>query len=91
MIDHRIRLRHLRYFLETARRGSQSATTDALNISQPAASKSIRDLEAILGLSPFYCTSRRLSLSPAGKIYQQTKYPFAKLFESLLLQFLILL
>lgn len=71
MIDHRIRLRHLRCFLETAQRGSLSAAADALNISQPAASKSIRELEAILGQSLFDRTSRRLSLSPAGRIYQQ--------------------
>ncbi|WP_439119707.1 LysR family transcriptional regulator [Marivita sp.] len=36
MIDPRIRLRHLRCFLETARLGSLSAAANALNVSQPA-------------------------------------------------------
>ncbi|MEM7524700.1 MAG: LysR substrate-binding domain-containing protein [Pseudomonadota bacterium] len=71
MIDHRIRMRHLRCFMETAQRGSLSAAADALNISQPAASKTVRELETILSQALFDRTSRRLSLSPAGRVFQQ--------------------
>lgn len=71
MLDHRLRLRHLRCFLETARLGSLSAAAQALNVSQPAASKTIRELETILGRPLFDRSSRRLTLTPAGRIFQQ--------------------
>lgn len=71
MIDHRIRLRHLRCFAETARLGSLSAAAQAMNVSQPAASKTIRELEAILGRDLFDRSTRRLSLSAEGRIFQQ--------------------
>lgn len=71
MMDSRIKLRHLRSFLETARLGSLSAAAQDLNISQPAMSKSIRELEDILGTQLFDRSTRRLSLTPAGKVFQQ--------------------
>lgn len=71
MLDNRIRLRHLRCFAETARLGSLSAAAQALNVSQPAASKTIRELETILGRDLFDRSARRLSLSPEGRVFQQ--------------------
>jgi len=71
MIDPRIRLRHLRCFLETARLGSLSAAAGALNVSQPAASKTIKELEAILGRDLFDRTGRRLVLTKSGRLFQQ--------------------
>ena len=71
MLDHRIRLRHLRCFLETAQLGSLSAAARVLRISQPAASKTIRELEDILGRALFDRAARRLSLTSAGRIFQQ--------------------
>ncbi|TPW31552.1 LysR family transcriptional regulator [Martelella alba] len=71
MIDPRIRMRHLRCFLETARGGSLSAAATALHVSQPAASKTIRELEDILKVTLFARSSRRLTLTPAGKTFQQ--------------------
>ncbi|MDO7732803.1 MAG: LysR family transcriptional regulator, partial [Paracoccaceae bacterium] len=65
MLDHRIRLRHLRCFLETAQLGSLSAAARVLRISQPAASKTIRELEDILGRALFDRAARRLSLTSA--------------------------
>lgn len=69
MLDPLLRLRHLRVFLETARRGSLSAAAEALHVSQPAASKTIRELEELLGAALFDRTGRRLVLTPAGKIF----------------------
>lgn len=71
MIDPHIRLRHIRCFLETARLGSLSAAATALNVSQPAASKTIKELEETLGVDLFDRVGRRLMLSPAGKLFQQ--------------------
>lgn len=71
MLDPRIRLRHLRCFLETARLGSLTAAANAMNVSQPAASKTIKELEQILGRPLFDRSARRLSLTPAGKVFQQ--------------------
>lgn len=71
MLDSHIRMRHLRCFLETARLGSLSAAADAMHVSQPAASKTIRELEDILGVPLFDRTGRRLVLSAAGKVFQQ--------------------
>lgn len=70
-MDHRIKLRHLRCFLETARLGSLSAAAQAMHVSQPAASKTIKELEQIIGKPLFDRTSRRLSLTSEGRIFQQ--------------------
>lgn len=71
MLHPNLRLRHLHCFLETARQGSLSAAADALHVSQPAASKTIRDLEEILKTQLFDRSGRRLTLTPAGKLFQQ--------------------
>lgn len=70
MLSPHLRLRHLRCFLEIARLGSLSAAADALHVSQPAASKTIRELEDILGTALFDRSGRRLTLTAAGRIYQ---------------------
>ena len=70
-MDPRLRLRHLRCFLETARLGGLSAAAEALAVSQPAASKTLRELEEIVGAALFDRSTRRLVLSPAGRIFQQ--------------------
>lgn len=71
MLDSHIKMRHLRCFLETARLGSLTAAAQTLNVSQPAASKTIRELEDILAVPLFDRSGRRLALSPAGRIFQQ--------------------
>lgn len=70
MLDPSLRLRHLRCFLQTARLGSLTAASRELHISQPAVSKTIHELEQILGTRLFERAGRRLALTSAGKIYQ---------------------
>lgn len=70
MLHNHLRLRHLRCFLETARLGSLTAAGDALHVSQPAASKTLRELEEILGVRLFDRSGRKLVLTPAGRVYQ---------------------
>jgi len=70
-LDNRLRLRHLRCFLETARSGRLGAAAEVLHVSQPAASKTLRELEEILGVALFDRSGRRLVLTPAGALFQQ--------------------
>ncbi len=51
--------------------GSLSAAAEALHVSQPAVSKTVRELEDILGVSLFDRSGRQLVLTRAGRTYQQ--------------------
>lgn len=68
--DHRLRLRHIRTFLEIARMQSVSSAADALNITQPAVSRSLKELEAILDRPLFDRVGRGLKLNEAGRVFQ---------------------
>lgn len=70
-MTNKIRLRQINCFLEIARCGSLGAAANHLQISQPAASKTLRELEEILGKPLFDRTGRRLVLNSAGRIFQQ--------------------
>lgn len=61
---HRLRLRHLQMLLSIARTGSLSQSAEALNTTQPAMSKWIKDLEADIGLPLFERHGR--GLRPTG-------------------------
>lgn len=50
-IDSRIKFRHLLCFLEVVRLGSLARAADRLAVSQPAVSKTIKELEEVLGAS----------------------------------------
>ncbi len=69
IIDPRIRLRHIACFLEVARLKSVINAANALNISQPAASKTIQELEHILGEALFDRSRRTLFLTPFGDVF----------------------
>jgi LysR family pca operon transcriptional activator len=68
-IDPRIKLRHLICFAEVARLKSVVKAADALNISQPAASKTIQELEEIIGAALFDRSRRNLFLNPYGEVF----------------------
>jgi LysR family pca operon transcriptional activator len=70
LIDPRIKMRHLSCFIETARRRSVVKAAEALHMTQPAASKTIKELETILGVSLFERGRRPLSVSAMGEIFQ---------------------
>jgi LysR family pca operon transcriptional activator len=69
IVDPRIKIRHLTCFLEVARLRSVGGAAGALNISQPAVTKTIQELEEILGEPLFDRTRRRLSLSSFGDVF----------------------
>lgn len=63
--------RHVRCFLEVARLASVQQAADVLSISQPAVSKTLRELEERIGAPLFEKAGRRLRLTPAGRIFQK--------------------
>ncbi|GAB4361052.1 MAG: pca operon transcription factor PcaQ [Kiloniellaceae bacterium] len=69
--DSRIKLRHLACFLEVANRRSFGAAAEALAITQPAVSKAISELEAILGVALFERSRRGVFLTGYGEAFQR--------------------
>jgi LysR family pca operon transcriptional activator len=69
IIDPRIRLRHIACFLEVARLRSVVEGARVLNISQPAASKTIKELEEVLGGELFDRSRRTLTLTGFGDVF----------------------
>jgi LysR family pca operon transcriptional activator len=66
----RIRHRHLICFLETAKSRKVSAAAEALNISQPATSKTLHELEDILGTKLFDRGGKAgLTLTATGRLF----------------------
>jgi LysR family pca operon transcriptional activator len=63
--------RHVRCFLEVARLASVGRAAEALAISQPAVSKTLRELEDRLGVPLFDRVGRRLRLTEAGRLFQR--------------------
>ncbi|MDB6145065.1 MAG: LysR family transcriptional regulator [Pseudomonas sp.] len=65
-IDTRIKYRHLVCFLEVARQGSLARASDKLAISQPALSKTLKELETLLGVSLFVRSKTGAVLTESG-------------------------
>ncbi|UMA66841.1 LysR substrate-binding domain-containing protein (plasmid) [Roseivivax marinus] len=70
-VDPRLRLRHLSAFLAIARTGSVGQAASELSVTQPAVSKTLRELEDILGGPLFDRTGRRVVLNAAGTEFQR--------------------
>lgn len=62
-----IKLRHIRLFLQVADSGNLSAAGRVLGLTQPAMSKSLTELEAMLGAPLFIRSGRRMALTPEGE------------------------
>jgi LysR family pca operon transcriptional activator len=69
MIDRRIKLRHLQSFVEIARQQSMKKAADALFLSQPTVSKTLKELEAILGTMLMTRSRAGVDLTPQGEIF----------------------
>ena len=63
-------MRHVRAFLEIARAESVSLAADRLHITQPAVSRSLKELEEMLGTPLFDRVGRGLKLNEAGRVFQ---------------------
>jgi LysR family pca operon transcriptional activator len=71
MIEDRIKHRHLACFAEVARQKSIGKAAHVLAVSQPAVSKTIRELEEILGVELFDRSHRTVMLTPPGEVFQR--------------------
>ena len=74
-IDTRIKFRHLLCFLEIARQRSFAKAADALAVSQPAISKTLKELEEILEASLFERGRNGVSLTAAGVAFMRYAGP----------------
>lgn len=71
MIDNRIKFRHLQTFIEVARQKSVMKAASVLHVSQPAVTKTIRELEEILGVSLFEREGRGIRITRYGEVFQR--------------------
>lgn len=69
MNENRIKNRHLTSFVEVARHRSIGKAAAALAVSQPAVSKTIRELEEILGVELIDRSHRQIVLSAYGTVF----------------------
>lgn len=65
--DALVNILHMKYAVEVAKHGSLNKASEILLIAQPNLSRSIKELEADLGIVIFDRTSRGMTLTPEGR------------------------
>ena len=58
---------HMKYAVEVAKAGSINKASETLLVAQPNLSRSIKELEADLGITIFLRTSKGMTLTPKGE------------------------
>ncbi|OWR31717.1 LysR family transcriptional regulator [Saccharibacillus sp. O23] len=76
-------IRHLHYFLETARLRSFTRAAESLYLSQPAISKAIRQLEEELGVTLFDRIGKKIELTDAGRVVVEQAQAITQSFSNL--------
>lgn len=69
MIDPRVKFRHVQCFLEVARKRSLVKAADALAITQPAVSKTLKELEEVLDVRLFERSRSGVELTQFGDVF----------------------
>ncbi|NNU64417.1 pca operon transcription factor PcaQ [Rhizobium sp. WYCCWR 11152] len=69
MIDSRVKFRHLQTFVEVARQKSVMKAAELLHVSQPAVTKTIRELEQVLGVDVFERDGRGIKITRYGEVF----------------------
>lgn len=70
-MDRRIKFRHLEAFVAIARAKRLKRAAEQLNLTQPAISKTLKDLEEILNVSLMTRDRAGVRLTPEGKVFLQ--------------------
>lgn len=70
MIPDRVKFRHLQAFLETARLGGVTVAAEGMNVTQPALSRTLKELEEILGVRLMDRSRAGVALTPAGEVFR---------------------
>lgn len=68
-IDRRIKIRHLRTFVEVARTASVGKAAELMHVSQPAVSKTLAELETALGARLMDRNRSGVALTPVGQMF----------------------
>lgn len=66
MIDRRIKFRHIQCFVEIAREESLKRAAETLSLTQPAISKTLKELEEIIGAVLFERSRAGVAITPEG-------------------------
>lgn len=69
MLENRIKYRHLQCFLEITRQGSVVRAADILALTQPAVSKTLKELEEILGVKLLERSKSGVQLTNFGSVF----------------------
>lgn len=77
----RYEIRHLRHFIAVAEALNFSLAAEKLNIAQPALSRSIKNLEDLLGLQLLIRSSRHVKLTGEGRLFLHGAYKALELLE----------
>ena len=75
MIDRRVKFRHIQCFTEICSEGSLKRAAAKLSLTQPAISKTLKELEALLGHRLLTRDRSGIALTPQGEVFLQ----FAKM------------
>lgn len=70
-MDSRIKFRHLQTFIEVARQKSVGRAADVLSVTQPAVTRTIRELEDYLGVGLFAREGRGIVITRFGEVFLQ--------------------
>jgi len=69
MIDRRIKFRHIQCFVEIAQEASLKLAADKLSLTQPAISKTLKELEEIIGATLMTRNRAGITLTKQGKVF----------------------
>ena len=71
MVDEHIKFRHLQCFLAVAQHGSLQKAADVLSVTQPAVSKTLKDLESLLAVRLFERGRKGAALTREGDAFMR--------------------